>query len=195
VYVYAHVCIRVFCVCLCLYLLHGICAWVFLSGPLTKMICLFCMRLCEYSCVLWSGFGSPDLSGQSLSTFHRSFILVLVLAQNFHSVTQLEVYLPACGRRHRNLTLWRWFKEKLSVSVTLGFGVSLVYFHTCSPYDSLGDLCALHPSFSLLLVWYGRSWRGLPWRRHWDANVTGRNRGVCESINLNCRRPFTPILR
>ena len=131
VYVYAHVCIRVLCVCLSLYV-HGICAWVFLSRPL---ISLFCMRLCEYSCVIWSDFGPPGMGIQNLSTFHRSFILVLVLAQYSHWVTQWEVYLPACGRRHRYLTLWRWFKEKPSVSVTLGFSVSLVFFHTCSPYD------------------------------------------------------------
>jgi len=92
--------------------------------------------------VLWSGFGPPGMGIQNLSTFHRSFILVLVLAQYSHWVTQWEVYLPACGRRHRNLTLWRRFKEKPSVSVTLGFSVSLVFFHTCSPYDSRGNyLC------------------------------------------------------
>ena len=48
VYVCALLCIRVFCVCLSLYV-HGICAWGFLSRPL---ICLFCMRLFEYSCGL-----------------------------------------------------------------------------------------------------------------------------------------------
>ena len=93
--------------------------------------------------VVWSGFGPPGMSMQNLSTFHRSFILVLILAQYSNWVTQWEVYLPACGCCHRNLTLWRWFKEKPSVSVTLGFSVSLVYLHTCLPHDSLGCyLCA-----------------------------------------------------
>jgi len=120
-------------VCMCTAYVHESSAWASY---------LVCMSLCVYSCVFWSGFGSPDLGWQSLSTFQRSSILVLVLAQYSHWVTQWEVYLPACGRRHRNLTLWRWFKEKLSVSVTLGFGVSLVFFHTCSPYDSRGNyLC------------------------------------------------------
>jgi len=127
---------RVFCVCLSLYV-HGICAWVFLPRPL---ICLFCMRLCEYSCVIWSDFSPPGMGIQNLSTFQRSFILVLVLAQYSHWVTQWEVYLPACGRRHRNITLWRWLTEKLSVSVTLSFILGSVYFHTCSPHVCLGDL-------------------------------------------------------
>ena len=51
-----------------------------LPGPL---ISSFCMSLCVYSCVFWSGFGPLDLGIQSLSTFQRSSILVLVLAQYY----------------------------------------------------------------------------------------------------------------
>ena len=134
-------CVYVCSVCVCLYMCMAYVREFFYLGLLSV---LFCMRLCEYSCVLWSGFGPPGMGIQNLSTFHRSCILVLVLAQysDSHWVTPWEVYLPARGRRHRNRSLWWRFKENPRVSVTLGFGDSLVFFHTCSPYDSRGNyLC------------------------------------------------------
>ena len=111
-------CVYVFSVCACLYMCTAYVREFFYLGLLCV---LFCLRVCEYSCVIWSDSGPPDMGIQNLSTFHRSFILVLVLAQYSHWVTQWEVYLPACGRCHRNLTLWRRFQEKPSVFVTLGF--------------------------------------------------------------------------
>ena len=101
VYVCALVCIHGFCVCR--YMCPAYVREVFYLGLLS----VYSVCVCVNIRVVWSGFGPPGMSMQNLSTFHRSFILVLVLAQYSHWVTQWEVYLPACGRRHRNLTLWR----------------------------------------------------------------------------------------
>ena len=97
--VYIYVC----SVCACVYMCTAYVREFFYLGLLS----VYSVCVCVNIRVVWSGLGPPGVGMQNLSTFHRSFILVLVLAQYSHWVTPWEVYLPACGRRHRNLTLWR----------------------------------------------------------------------------------------
>jgi len=94
-------CVYVCSVCACLNMFTAYVREVFYLGLLS----VYSVCVCVNIRVVWSDFGPPDMGIENLSTFQRSFILVQVLAQYSHWVTQWEVYLPARGRRHRTRTL------------------------------------------------------------------------------------------
>jgi len=77
------------CVRMCVYVI-SVCAGLYMCTAYVLeflylgLSSVYSVCVCVNIRVLWSGFGPPDMGMQNLSTFHRSCILVLVLAQYSH---------------------------------------------------------------------------------------------------------------